>query len=200
MELVIDRKIGNPTVASHIVPTPIRPTLRFDATTLGDLDQALDLLLHYSLLLLRQVALTVDLAALFGFGGMSVAPGLLIGIDRFATFLLASFLFLALGRLDLLFNHHGHGTGLYLNQPGLRFARQDSCAMLPCGDVDLHGAGACDYDGDGDWDIFYTVGADRGQGQGPNQFWQPGPDKSYTNILSVADPMADRRGRGRGAM
>ncbi len=104
------------------------------------------------------------------------------------------------GRLDFLLNHHGNGVGLYLQGPSLGLVRQDSCAFLPCLDIDQHGTAACDYDGDGDWDLFVTVGADRGQGAGPNKMWMLGPDGKYVNRLPARHDMADARARGRGAL
>jgi hypothetical protein len=104
------------------------------------------------------------------------------------------------GRLDFLLGHHGHGVSVYLNRSGLNLARQDSCAYVPCQDIDQHGVAACDYDGDGDWDLYVTVGADRGQGTGPNQMWTRGAGGQYTNLLPAKHALADVRGRGRGAV
>lgn len=104
------------------------------------------------------------------------------------------------GRLDLLLNHHGRGDGVYLARGGLTFARMDSCAVLPCLDIDQHGTAACDFDGDGDWDLYATVGAHRGHGIGRNRLWSRGEDGMYRNILGPDDPLADPRGRGRGAL
>ncbi len=104
------------------------------------------------------------------------------------------------GRLDLLLDHHGHGMGVYLTRPGLTFARMDSCAVLPCLDVDQHGTAACDFDCDGDWDLYATLGAHRGQGIGVNRLWSRGGDGKYHDTLGVGDPLGDPRGRGRGAL
>ncbi len=104
------------------------------------------------------------------------------------------------GQLDFLLSHHGNGMGLYFNRPGLQLARQDSCAYLPCQNIDQHGTAACDYDCDGDWDLYTTVGADRGEGTGPNQMWMLGSDGKYVNRLPAKHAMADAQGRGRGAI
>lgn len=104
------------------------------------------------------------------------------------------------GRLDLLINHHGHGMGVYLPRPGPGFVRRDSCEVLPCIDIDQHGSAACDYDCDGDWDIYATVGAHRGKGIGLNRLWSRDRDGTYRNTLDKGDPLADPRGRGRGAL
>ncbi len=104
------------------------------------------------------------------------------------------------GRLDFLLGRHGNGVGLYFNRGDLNLVRQDSCAFLPCLDIDQHGVAACDYDSDGDWDLYVTVGADRGQGTGPNQMWMRGADGKYSNQLPLKHAMADIRGRGRGAV
>ena len=103
------------------------------------------------------------------------------------------------GRLDFLLGHHGHGMGVYLDRGGLRLVRQDSCAWVPCQDIDQHGVAACDFNCDGTWDFYVTVGADRGQGTGPNQMWIRGNDGCYANLLPAEHTMADQHGRGRGA-
>ncbi|MCP4573572.1 MAG: CRTAC1 family protein [bacterium] len=104
------------------------------------------------------------------------------------------------GRLDFLLLRHGNGVGVYLVRAGLRLVRQDSCGFVPCRTIDQHGTAACDYDGDGDWDLYATVGADRGQGEGPNELWSPNAKGIHENVLGENDVLADVRGRGRGAL
>lgn len=104
------------------------------------------------------------------------------------------------GRLDFLLLRHGEGVGVYLVRDGLRLARQDSCRFVPCRKIDQHGTAACDYDGDGDWDLYAAVGADRGQGEGRNELWSPNAQGLHENILDEGDFLADAQGRGRGAL
>lgn len=104
------------------------------------------------------------------------------------------------GQLDFLLGHHGHGTGVYLNRTGLQLARQDSCAYLPCQSIDQHGIAACDYDANGTWDLYVTVGADRGEGEGANEMWSRGDDGVFRNAIPPTHFMADHLGRGRGAI
>jgi len=104
------------------------------------------------------------------------------------------------GQLDFLLGHHGRGTGVYLNRPGMHLARQDSCAYLPCRSIDQHGVAACDYDANGSWDMYVTVGADRGEGEGPNEMWSLSNEGVFRNVIPPTHFMADHLGRGRSAI
>jgi len=104
------------------------------------------------------------------------------------------------GRQDFLIGYHGRRTGLYRVDGGLSFSRLDSCLYLPCRGFDQHGLAACDFDVDGFWDLYVSVGADRGRGAGPNQLWQPSPEGRYRDTLPADSPLQDPAGRGRGAV
>ncbi|MFT5233153.1 MAG: hypothetical protein ACI9UQ_001183, partial [Candidatus Krumholzibacteriia bacterium] len=71
---------------------------------------------------------------------------------------------------------------------------------LPCTSQDQHGVAACDYDGNGTWDMYVTVGADRGEGEGPNQMWSRNSEGLFENAIPPTHFMADHMGRGRGAL
>jgi hypothetical protein len=104
------------------------------------------------------------------------------------------------GRLDFLLLRHGDGVGVYLARAGLHFARRDSCPILPCHVVDQHGTAACDHDGDGDWDLYATVGADRGHGEGPNELWSWIDAGRLIDLLPADHMLRNPLGRGRGAL
>ncbi|MCP4573571.1 MAG: CRTAC1 family protein [bacterium] len=104
------------------------------------------------------------------------------------------------GRLDLLLLRHGHGVGVYLAGDGLHFDRRDSSEFVPTHRFDQHGTAACDFDADGDWDLYSTCGAHKGHGDGPNELWSPDDGGRYGNILPPDSPLTDTRGRGRGAL
>ena len=75
------------------------------------------------------------------------------------------------GWLDLLISVHGNEAQIHFNRPGLQFPREMLPQSLP-GLADKHGAAACDYDLDGDWDVLVCQGAEHGAGMGTNQLWQ----------------------------
>lgn len=105
------------------------------------------------------------------------------------------------GRLDLLLSLHGGGVGAYRNRGGLHFDRLDTCVLFPCTSADHHGTAACDFDADGDWEFYVSVGADLGQGQGYNELWdKPVALAQYRNSIGRRNLLADPQGRGRGAL
>jgi len=104
------------------------------------------------------------------------------------------------GRLDFLLLRHGNGVGVYFTRDHLRFARQDSCRFVPCHRIDQHGTAACDHDADGDWDLYATVGAERGKGIGRNELWSTDDQGRHVDVLAEGDILIDPEGRGRGAL
>ena len=81
---------------------------------------------------------------------------------------------------DLLLSTHGDAAVLLTSQPTGVFQRLDS-PTRPSGLFDQHGAAACDYDNDGLWDAYITVGAHRGQGWSLNQLWRQRQDGGFDN-------------------
>ncbi|MGD9546495.1 MAG: CRTAC1 family protein [Candidatus Krumholzibacteriia bacterium] len=104
------------------------------------------------------------------------------------------------GRLDLLISLHGRGVGAWLNRGGLRFDRADTCGLLPCFAKDNHGTAACDFDADGDPELYISVGAERGMGLGFNELWDRNAEGVFRDVLAPYHPLRDSRGRGRGAV
>lgn len=103
------------------------------------------------------------------------------------------------GDLDLLLSRHSDTAEIHLNRGNLHFERyRDEDGALPRLD-DHHGSAACDYDHDGDWDLYLTVGAGGGLRPGPNQLWTCRDPFSFDSQLP--EPfLADPDGRGRGAL
>jgi hypothetical protein len=105
------------------------------------------------------------------------------------------------GALDLILSRHGDSPEVWLDR-GLRFVAAGGTALVvwPAGLGDQHGAAACDFDGDGLWDIYATVGADHGRGRGSNRLWRQDPPGVLSDAVGPDDLLADPTGRGRGAL
>jgi hypothetical protein len=112
------------------------------------------------------------------------------------------------GWSDLLMSRHGDTAEVYLNRGGLRFLSPEHAKEmieLPEGLADQHGAAACDYDRDGDWDVYITLGAERGWELSWNQLWEQVAPGRFRDALSgepeaVRSVAADPVGRGRGGL
>jgi hypothetical protein len=103
------------------------------------------------------------------------------------------------GRLDLFLSRHTDTPEIYLNQGDFRFLLCTEDAFFPPL-VDQHGSAACDFDADGDWDVYITVGAGKGQREGFNHLWSSEAPCSYLNHSEDAPFLSNRHGRGRGAL
>ena len=104
------------------------------------------------------------------------------------------------GDWDLVLSRHADGVAeFYLGQGDLRF-RGPTAADLPAGLLDHHGTAACDFDGDGDWDLFLSVGAERGHGNCCKQLWTNRGGLVFAAGIPCDQPAADPAGRGRGAL
>lgn len=102
------------------------------------------------------------------------------------------------GWLDLLYSEHSNTAQLRLGGPAGFHAALLPRPLPPV--VDHHGAAACDYDGDGDWDALVSMGAEHGSGQGLNGLWtQEGPGR-FTDSAAGVQALNDPLGRGRGAL
>lgn len=106
---------------------------------------------------------------------------------------------------DLLLSRHANRAEIYLNQGGLRFARRAHPSGLPSNQPDHHGSAACDFDGDGDWDAYVTVGAEHGRELSRNQLWvqesSAGPaGPVFLDAAAAHSLLQDPIGRGRGAL
>ena len=101
---------------------------------------------------------------------------------------------------DLLLSLHGDRAVPLLNRGGLRFAGPLPGAALPAGPRDQHAAAACDFDGDGDWDLWIACGSERGTELGWCQLWvQLAPLR--LRDTAAGDPLTGNpTGRGRGAL
>ncbi|MFH1843521.1 MAG: CRTAC1 family protein [bacterium] len=104
------------------------------------------------------------------------------------------------GRRDLLFSRHGDRAEMYLNRGKLRFQRCAADSLLPGNLLDQHGTAACDFDHDGDWDAYVTLGAERGEGLSLNQLWEQTEPGRFTNIAAGNLTLNDPVGRGRGSL
>jgi hypothetical protein len=104
------------------------------------------------------------------------------------------------GWRDLLMSRHSDRAEIYLNRGGLRFAALGAADVLPAAVPDQHGSSACDFDRDGDWDVYITLGAEHGQELSANQLWRQERPGQYLNVLKASDPLCDPVGRGRSAL
>ena len=103
------------------------------------------------------------------------------------------------GWLDLLISVHGNEAQIHFNRPGLQFPREMLPQPLPAL-ADQHGAAACDYDHDGDWDAVVSQGAEHGFGMGTNQLWQQIAPRRFQDLSPGQLALQDHVGRGRGAV
>ncbi|MHB8080336.1 MAG: CRTAC1 family protein [Candidatus Krumholzibacteriia bacterium] len=101
---------------------------------------------------------------------------------------------------DLLLSLHGDHPELRLNRGGLRFVPPPPGAALPSGPRDQHAAAPCDFDGDGDVDLWIAGGSERGTDLGWCQFWvQRGPLR-FSDVAAGDPLIGNPTGRGRGAL
>ena len=104
------------------------------------------------------------------------------------------------GLPDLLASVHSDRAALFLNRGGLRFEGSPIGSGLPNRQPDQHGSAACDFDRDGDWDVFVAVGSDSGYGLGDNQLWERAASGWRLYRGPGNEAIADPVGRGRGGL
>jgi len=104
------------------------------------------------------------------------------------------------GTLDLLASLHSNQAEVYINRGGLSFDRLAPGPERPARQLDNHGAAACDFDRDGDWDAFVTLGSDSGDGFGYNQLWLQTAPGRFEDRAAEYEFLSDPVGRGRGAL
>lgn len=101
---------------------------------------------------------------------------------------------------DLLLSLHGDHPELRLNRGGLRFAPPTPGTALPSGPRDQHAAAPCDFDGDGDWDLWIAGGSEKGIDLGWCQLWVQRTPLCFHDA-AAGDPLTGNpTGRGRGAL
>ena len=101
------------------------------------------------------------------------------------------------GWLDILVPNHGHPLSLYVNNRDGSFLRMPRQAGLGLGD--MHGAAVLDYDNDGDQDIYFALGAQRGSGTKANRLHENMGNLKFRR-LKAGTGFEDPRGRGRGVV
>lgn len=101
---------------------------------------------------------------------------------------------------DLLASRHGTAAWPFLNRGGLSFRAWPAGASLPAGLADLHGVAAADFDGDGDDDVYLTIGSEKGTELGWNQLWLQEAPLRLRNVAAGDPLLGDPVGRGRGAL
>ncbi len=73
-------------------------------------------------------------------------------------------------------------------------------AALPSGPRDQHAAAPCDFDGDGDWDLWIAGGSEKGTDLGWCQLWVQRAPLRFRDA-AAGDPLTGNpTGRGRGAL
>jgi len=97
-------------------------------------------------------------------------------------------------RPDLAVSRHG-AVALLHNLGGGRFAPADD--VWPAEEADTHGLSWTDLDGDGSLDLFVSIGAERGFGEGPNLAYLNRGRRGFDRTAELPEPVADPRGRGR---
>ncbi len=98
-------------------------------------------------------------------------------------------------RLDVFLSRHHEKALVFLARPqGIRFRSLPSGDNLPMFS-DQHGAAAADFDGDGDRDLYVTVGGGR-----PNRLLQNDGNAAFVDVAPMWPALVDTAGRGRGAL
>ncbi len=104
------------------------------------------------------------------------------------------------GLLDLLMADPALEATLFLNDGRLGFTKAAAGQYRPLTGSVYHGGAACDFDNDGDWDVFVTTDTDAGRWYGRNHLWV----QETTGVFSdrgVDDPvLSDPIGRGQGGL
>jgi Ca2+-binding RTX toxin-like protein len=97
---------------------------------------------------------------------------------------------------DIWLSNHGTKAILFLNQGNGTFKDVTDQFFLNRPKADFHGTAWADFDNDGDQDLIQLVGADRGVGTGPKQFFvnNEGKLEDQASLLGLDYPLA--RGRG----
>jgi hypothetical protein len=99
------------------------------------------------------------------------------------------------GHIDLWSGNHGDRPNLFLNVPGYPFADIWPSSWIPQ-EGDRHGGSWGDFDNDGWRDLYVTIGAQNGQGVGPNQLYHNLGTCRFEDIAFTSGT-TDSLGRGR---
>jgi len=100
---------------------------------------------------------------------------------------------------DIMLSTHSDDISLFTGSSKGDF-RRFSPTTSPGGLFDVHGSASCDFDNDGLWDAYITVGAHRGHARSRNQLWMQFQSGKFHNIAEAQPILEDAIGRGRGAI
>ena len=104
------------------------------------------------------------------------------------------------GHLDLLATDPARQVTAYRNDGGIGFTRVRNRAEIGLCRTVAHGLAACDFDGDGDWDVFAGADTDEGRSYGDNHLWQRISDDEWQDVGSGDPGFADPIGRATGGL
>ena len=101
---------------------------------------------------------------------------------------------------DLFLSVHGDHPEIRLNRGNLKFVRPPADAMLPAGPRDQHAAAPCDFDRDGDWDLWVAGGSEKGTDLGWCGLWTQQAPLRFVDAAKDDPCVGNPAGRGRGAL
>lgn len=104
------------------------------------------------------------------------------------------------GRLDLLMADPARQTALYVNGGNLSFSKTAAREYAPLAGSEYHGGAACDFDRDGDWDVFIAADTDKGRRYGRNHLWVQETTGVFVDTGPGDAVISDPIGRGQGGM
>ncbi|MCB1182992.1 CRTAC1 family protein [bacterium] len=104
------------------------------------------------------------------------------------------------GDLDLLTADPARQVTGYRNDGDLVFTKVRDRAAISLRRTVAHGLAACDYDGDGDSDVFVGAGTEEGLQYGRNHLWRRVSDDEWQDVGSGDAAFADPIGRADGGL
>ncbi len=104
------------------------------------------------------------------------------------------------GFLDLLAPDPVGRIDLFRNGGRLDFFKTDRRQYAGLARSAAHGMAACDFDNDGDWDVFVAADTDRGRAFGRNHLWRREKAGNFVDVGGDDPVLSDPIGRGQGGL